>query len=778
MYRKSTTLSLVASSMLVGTLLLSGCGGGGGSTTVNTTTSSVTLSGTATDELIVDGVVTAHAGSASGNVLATGRTDRDGVYTLSVEGYSGVVVVKVECDARSSLYFPETGATEPCDPNLRLYSAAPVSGSGEVKVSVTPLTQAMFALATGGNENAPLDARKVDDARNKIALAMGGIDPVSADPIQNPVYKTIVEAFQQTARETNTTTLQVIEQFAEDAQDGVIGDQNQEIVKAIAENIADENVSVPFVEAVENNETYAPPANAAGLDDIAQAKDFFDSLRTQGETLLKSGGFFDNEAKAIEAAAENVTLNADLAAKAIDNTLTALIDAIDEGVDDYAVTVAGFGENNRTVAVHKESAETWRYTFIDNVNGSGSTVAEGHITVPDVNYSDVAFVDTFTALKASFDGTIPATYFYEQTQNAQSFKADVTLTRTDEGADAAIDNIELFTSDGTKLGISALTAKIGYDYNGSDTEDPVTPKYLKLETLTLNGALDRSYSASGTLNVGYTLNSSLAQNGGITETYTTEAGGRLDCANLDGYSGTVSTTLDGTPVSMDVQNGYFRLQVDGQYEFNDIEDFLRLGADNFDYVPDDCQEPTFALDYTNYRSDEKIGNSGYLPNRLAFAGDIRNESSGSELVGNVAIDLLNAAAMDLSDLDHVNEDPKLKVILSGTLKRAQLDDTRLNVTYQNSLDAANKINGHSFQTAYVYGSTAVNMAGSFDKEMKNGTLAISSGNGLSITIRFKNGDIDYDNTTPLTKDGRVVGYLGDETGPRIKYIDGTFEALY
>jgi|GEM_PF-1484516 len=779
------TISLVASSLLAGSLLFTGCGGGGGGGTSGgtTATSSVTLSGTAVDELIVNGVVTAHADSAAGSLLATGRTDNDGAYTLAVDNFDGVAVLKVECDAQSKLYYPATQRYEDCPANLRLFSAAPVTkNQKEVVINTTPATFAMFTLATGGNPDARLDSETVEEARNKIALALGGIDPVATDPVKNTTYKAVVEAFQEAAEENNTSTFDIIEKFAEDAADGVLGNENQEVVRLVAKKMAENNVTSPFVESVENNESYTPPQNPAGAGDIEQAKTFFDTLRTQGESLVGNNGFFETEARAIEAAIDRVTLDGDLAAKAIDNTIMALAEAIHDDADTHSETVVEVPDGNRTVTVTRQNATTWAYTFTDNRSGSVTTIASGTIVAPDINYSDTGVIDTFKTLQASFEGTIPATYFYEKTQSAQSFKADVTLTRTPEGADAAIDNIELSTADGTKIGISALKAAIGYDYDGSDPEDPVTPKYLKLQTVTLNGALDSSYSATGTLDIGYTQNGTLAQNGGITEVYTTVVDGHVGCPQgsnpdyVDYTDASFVVGIDGNTYTVTTDaSGHFHQEIEGvEFEYDDF-----VNADiNFTGTCSNGGEPTFDSLYIETDSDEKIGNSGYLPNRLAFSGTIRNEATGSELDGSVAVDLLNAAAMNLSDPDHVKEDPGLKVVLSGTLKRAQIDDTILNVTYQNSLDAANKINGHSFQTAYVYGATAVNMTGSFDKEMKNGNLAISSGNGLSITIRFKNGDIDYDNTTPLTKDGREIGRLDNETGvPRIKYIDGSFESL-
>ncbi len=532
---KMRNISIVTSAVLTSTLLFTGCGGGGGGDH-ESSTSSVTISGKAVDELIVNGVVTAHKNSAAGDVLATGRTDSHGAYTLSVDKFDGVAVVKVECDAQSKLYFPDTNETKDCPTNLQLFSAAPVTSTNtEVKVNVTPASFAMYTLATGGDLEATLDIEKVENARNKISLALGGIDPVATDPVEDATYKSVVKAFHEAAEESNTSTFEIIEKFAEDAADGELGDDNPEVAKLVAEKMKENNVFSPFVEAVENNESYSPPENPAGNEDIAQAKEFFNSLRTQGESLADEGGFFDTEAQNIEAAIDNVTINGDLAAKAVGNVIETVGEAIDGNLTSYTETIVQAGDKSRKITVTKANATTWNYVFTDTQGGNNKQIAEGTLTIPDIDYDDESLIDTFTVLHATFDGTIPATYLKDKEQKTQTFKADIQLTRTKEGAYAEIKNIELSTEDGTKLGISALKAALGYDYNASNEDDPVTPKYIKLETLTLNGALDRNYSATGTLNVTYTQNSTLASNGGVTEIQTTILDGHVGCYGANNY---------------------------------------------------------------------------------------------------------------------------------------------------------------------------------------------------------------------------------------------------
>ncbi|WP_456402776.1 hypothetical protein, partial [Hydrogenimonas sp.] len=305
----------------------------------------------------------------------------------------------------------------------------------------------------------------------------------------------------------------------------------------------------------------------------------------------------------------------------------------------------------------------------------------------------------------------------------------------------------------------------------------MTLNYVKLTDITLDGALDSNYTATGTLSVGYTMNSSLATNGGISEAYSTRIEGEVSCIdpttsqwysdyNNSGFSITLGTVS--YAIATD-STGYFRTEIEGEYYYDDLQN----ASITFDT---NCSQgiPTFEWMYSQIDSKPIVGNSGYIPNTMTLSGALKNVQTGTELDGTVGVQLLNAADMNLSDLDHVDDDPHVKVTVSGTLKRAGLDDMSLNLTHEYDPDTQT----NSSTLAYVYGMTTLNATGTYNDSTEDGNITISSGNGLAMTIVFDNGDIDYNATTPLTKDGRVVGTLDNETGiVRIKYIDGSFESL-
>jgi len=196
MNRQLGRIGIATSAILAGSLLLSGCGGGG--ETPPPTTASVTITGKAVDELILNGVVEVHKNSAAGAVIGSGRTSSsDGTYTIDLNGYEGVAVVKVTCDASSSLYYPDTNTTAPCPTQTQLYSAADVSGDVDVTVNVSPSTHVMYMMATEGDPSSEIDGQKLEEAR-VAAAQIFGTDPISSDPTEG-VYAKVIEAFHKAA---------------------------------------------------------------------------------------------------------------------------------------------------------------------------------------------------------------------------------------------------------------------------------------------------------------------------------------------------------------------------------------------------------------------------------------------------------------------------------------------------------------------------------------------------------------------------------------------------
>lgn len=119
---------MLALILLIGSLtLLNGCGGGGSGETTSAT--SGTISGTAVKGPVDGGTVTAYAvaNGAMGAQLASGTTDAQGNFQISIGAYSGPVMLQLS----SGTFTDEaTGAAMTMSP-------------GDVMTAVTPRSRAV-----------------------------------------------------------------------------------------------------------------------------------------------------------------------------------------------------------------------------------------------------------------------------------------------------------------------------------------------------------------------------------------------------------------------------------------------------------------------------------------------------------------------------------------------------------------------------------------------------------------------------------------------------------
>ncbi len=464
------------------------------------------LKGIAVDDLIVNGIVSAYAASNSSTVLATGRTDADnGSYVLDVS-YDGVIIIKVTCDANSLMKNPVDNTTKACISGLQLRSAVAVTPtSGEIEVNTSPLSELMVRQM---NENGTTVA-DLTEAQNNIGL-MFGLDPVAENPVENNSYSKIIGAIHSMVdSDSNKTILDIIDEINNDLKDGIAGDDGN-ISTQLAQAMTNKNVSNNLTE---NNGNYTPPTNAAPLSDIAQSKEFFNSLRTQAMSVVdykNSGtpGFLDNEVDNLGTALGDVALNAGIAGDYVASITGNILEAIDNDSDESTNTIE---KGTRSVTVTKSQTDSSVWTYI--VVGTSYT---GTVTLPVETPSDIS-PDNFTSLNLVFDGTIPLKEVGNSSNaGEQTFTTNMTLTKTTAGADFILSNAILST-DVESLNISNLSISTKYDYNNTAEDDKLSMHFIELQSLTFGGVIS-GYSMGGTLLVPtYVLNSSLNGKGFIEE---------------------------------------------------------------------------------------------------------------------------------------------------------------------------------------------------------------------------------------------------------------------
>lgn len=182
---------------LVALAALTACGGGGGSSEAPAT---VKVAGTAAKGLLAFAKVSVFEIGPNGPAstpLATGETDANGLYSLSIPPTSNPILVKVESVAGSKM-LDETqpqpdGSYKQVDVpvGLVLRSIALDASSGTVNVSANPFTDAAVAAAEGAKD---ADGKSVAWSANAIA---GGIQ------LANQLVPEGVDPFKTTA--TNLT---------------------------------------------------------------------------------------------------------------------------------------------------------------------------------------------------------------------------------------------------------------------------------------------------------------------------------------------------------------------------------------------------------------------------------------------------------------------------------------------------------------------------------------------------------------------------------------------
>src|SRR6266540_6835383 len=142
---------MLALTLLIGSLtLLNGCGGGGSGSGNGTTPAagSGIISGTAVKGPVADATVTAYGvtNGAMGSQVATGTTDGQGNFTMTIGDYSGPLMLQM---SGGSYVDEATGAIMTMSPGDVLTSVIPsvASGSTITGIQMTPLTSMAQAMA-------------------------------------------------------------------------------------------------------------------------------------------------------------------------------------------------------------------------------------------------------------------------------------------------------------------------------------------------------------------------------------------------------------------------------------------------------------------------------------------------------------------------------------------------------------------------------------------------------------------------------------------------------
>ncbi|WP_457595718.1 hypothetical protein [Hydrogenimonas sp.] len=774
--KPSTRMGVAASALLLGGMIFTGCGGGGGSSSPAVT--STTLTGTAVDELFDNGVVTVYQAGTQ-TQLAAGRTDANGTYTLKVT-YKGAVAVEVTCDDNTYLVFSENNRSKCLDihpDGIALHSATVVEG-GTVPVNISPLSEVAYQIA----EEKGLDAAAIEKANAQIAFAFG-VDPVQTNPLQRN-YSAIVTTFHTLAQEENLSLTAVIETLAEDAADGTIGDDST-LPQKMAEAMKKEGIKNTLTE---NNGTITLPENPAPLDDVAAVQNFVKELRTQ---VNEMGDFLENEANNIGDTLSNVAMDIDAVASFVAGMGELIQTAYEENktaiTDNIEVVIDGV-DLIKPVTLTQTSGNTWTYTTtIDDAH-----TYTGTFTLPPL---EEGVQNTFDTLEADFNGILPVVIYTQdgtKRLGEQTVKLHVKLTRNDNVTSVLIDNGSI-TSQADVIKLNTLEGTISYSEDENNASETVF-NYVKLDKVELEATMG-DYHATGTLSVpSYVQNDHLATTGfalayysDVQVAFTCEGNIQYETIYLDyngeQYSGYQSYYEPGTLVW-----GF------SEIEGNITEDQVLNGLVNTPICFDSDNNPieiNKSVTISPWTEEEgKLTNSAWVPEKVAFVGLIKNNSTITKLDGTINVTLLNAKTIELDDLADITDDQaseaKLDVTMAVTLERPNNPKTLLNAHYK-TLGEETKY--HILTASMTLNDTSMSLEGYANKNGEDALLTFSAPNNMVAKFIFKNGNLvpgvlgggkdGTDTGSLVTKNGKTTATIEDREGAIIiKYLDGYFETIF
>ena len=766
-------ISKIASLFLASTvsLFVIGCGGGGGGSSSSSASTSSTVSGSAVDELIGNGVVNVYAGSINGKLLATTRTsDKNdstyGTYSVTINGYTGPIVVQVSCDGNST-FKEDNGSIVKCNLDVPLYSAN-IANGGTVVTNITPITTQMVVIATDGNLSKPIDTTALKQAKIKVA-AIYGIDPVVNNPVDNTNYKKIINTIHNVAPDGNMS--EVIKDLVEDSKDGVIGDDSN-VIKDFLTSLSNEINS----SYITNGEVNLSDINTSfPYDGIAAVKGVVQSLRDNLYSITNDdqNGTLDEEVKAF-----NNAINRDVI-KNTQDELGVLAYVIDATINTNAPTSGTVTNDNGTynyqVIANSDNTE-FNYTITWNGNDYTGVIKTSQdyksVNTPDDLNSDM-FYEIYGYLPSNDNKKINA-YIVAHQNSDNTFTLNLNDVSIKGAQDSlAISNVQI---DGKY-----------FTYTDDNNNTNADLNYIRLNNIELNAKLDNRFEINGSLALNWIQNSEIANKypqGSYQKLYWLEP--VLTCINSNNNE---ATPIGGYVIFKYNGNNYNLNQTWSDNEYNmafgsnfdnnplimaDSEgDFWSYVENQNNYDLSNVQCPSGyspKIEWVNEDIGGDFSNDGFVPNKITFNGVVKDLNTSVELDGKITSTSSDIQNVNLDN----NEIPTINTDLNVVLKRPEYPDTTVNADITYNTDETAKLD-----MTYSFNNDLITINANWNSD-KSGEVTITDLTGVKIVVPINTmGDPDYEHTS-ITFDGETVGKLeprGDHLFV-IHYNDGTSESVY
>ncbi len=758
--------------------LIAGCGGGGSSPAVDT--SSLSIQGGAIKGPMSQAKISLYKVSADGmqgDLLQETTSDQNGQYSVTVNGYSGVVIMVASVVSGTTMYDEATGKTIVPAANFRMRASFAAEAGKTYSAQITPLTD--LATATALSKTGGLTSTNVAQANKDLAESLT-FDPLTSKPE--------FDATTKAPKNAAAAMLAAVSRMAESGALGCSAGEQAAKVACVTQALSEKGLTDAGVKA--SLQTYANAmAFEAGLpavtitdpsgtapsttSPVEQTKAFFGTLRSNAKALDATDLSLQTELQAVSDDMTGRTIP--LASTSLDalnlarlgvqfwndvikndsaafvKTKTLYSKPSGGNLFSYPIGSCGFYSDTeyKILATSKTDANYVACgTAAQYVPASNSTNGQYQSCS---SIGEWCYTYWSTRVRLHPDATDAAKFtVYTQTREAKYTAKTIaagsasafTETRIHHGADFPGNAASLMTQRDSNGNITALNltgelspgyeiSNRGYYYDSNRQIVVVIPPAATVLGDKHNIALSAALSKVGDLD-------KLAVSGSID-------------LFKNGVLETRMELIDGSYLQAKLDQGSYSAQNGSQ------EMLLKLKASTAgSAVSGDVKLSAFKLDASS---------TSYIPTLVSFAGSVERKGV-SFFEGTLTGEALNHASFKSNEPRSAANVQKVRIGFTGkvAIPTRPVLNVRLSVVNNNTGSSATSTATLGGQ--YSQGVIVINLAG--QTSAASNVLTLTSSEGIQLVI-------DKSKTSyPLTKNGELVGQYATSSN-RINYTDNSYE---
>ncbi len=421
-------------SVIVSTLLLTGCGGGGGSDAqVSITPSTDNPVTEAAKEMqenisspstIITGITNPIVKNGQiiildpmGHKIGGGVTDDNGHYSINIGHYEGPVQVVLICGENSKVVVNGMEMKCPMGEMMKVSENIAESGAQTI-INITFLGDLTNFLA--GSFGA-LTPKNIQKSKKTISLLFGGIDPIKTDPYSYN-YQSILKALQESAKEQGKSVKELIKEIEEQIEKGYITKESKN-TRSFLEKLILREIYNALIEAVNESGIFNIDVEEPTKNDIELAKSMIEDLKEEAPLIIdykdkNKEGILIKEAKNFEKTAKDIVMPT---TKYTINASVLIAKTIKEAIDTDKTSLSKEFKTEKetfTLFILKQEDDIWNYK-IENENNSFG----GKATIP----KNIEVSEIYT-----LNGTIPPAKDFDDVKEENINLSVKVLDKSDE----------------------------------------------------------------------------------------------------------------------------------------------------------------------------------------------------------------------------------------------------------------------------------------------------------------------------------------------------------